>query len=50
VVPGGVTREDVIMPKAYPKEVREDAVAVARRRGAGVTLRQIAEDFGMSTT
>jgi len=36
--------------KAYPREFRDDVVAVARRRGAGVTLRQIAEDFGVSAT
>lgn len=38
------------MAKAYPSEFREDIVAVARRRGRGVTLRQIAEEFGVSAT
>ncbi len=37
----------LIMPKAYPKEFRDDVVAVAQRREAGVTIKQIAEDFGI---
>ncbi len=36
------------MPKPYPKEFRDDVVAVARRRDPGTTLRQIADDFGIS--
>jgi transposase-like protein len=36
------------MPKPYPKEFRDDVVAVARRREPGTTLRQIADDFGIS--
>lgn len=36
------------MVKHYPQEFREDVVAVARRREPGVTLKQIAEDFGVS--
>jgi len=36
------------MPGPYPKEFREDVVAVARRRESGVTLKQIATDFGVS--
>ena len=36
------------MAKHYPREFREDVVAVARRREPGVTLKQIAEDFGVS--
>ncbi len=36
------------MPKPYPKEFRDDVVAVARRREGGVTLAQIAKDFGIS--
>jgi transposase len=35
------------MPKPYPREFREDVVAVARRREPGVTLEQIAADFGV---
>lgn len=36
------------MPGPYPREFREDVVAVARRREPGVTLKQIATDFGIS--
>ena len=36
------------MPKPYPREFRDDVVAVARRREGGVTLTQIAKDFGIS--
>ncbi len=36
------------MPAPYPREFRDDVVAVARRRGAGGTLKQIAEDFGIA--
>ncbi|MFI8537595.1 IS3 family transposase [Streptomyces aquilus] len=35
------------MPKPYPKEFREDVVRVARSREPGVTLEQIAADFGV---
>ena len=35
------------MPKPYPKEFRDDVVAVARGRGPGVTLEQVAADFGI---
>ena len=35
------------MPKAYPKEFRDDVVAVAQLREAGVSVKQIAEDFGI---
>ena len=36
------------MPQAYPKEFRDDVVAVAQRREAGVTIKEIADDFGIS--
>jgi len=36
------------MPRPYPREFRDDVVAVARRREPGVTLKQIAEDFGIA--
>ncbi len=36
------------MPKPYPKEFRDDVVRVARDRGPGVHLKQIAADFGIS--
>src|ERR1700678_407955 len=35
------------MPKPYPREFREDVVAVARGREPGVTLEQMAGDFGV---
>ncbi|MFE7900842.1 IS3 family transposase [Streptomyces sp. NPDC057424] len=35
------------MPKPYPKEFREDVVRVARNREPGVTLEQVAADFGI---
>jgi transposase len=38
--------KEVIMPKAFPVEFRNDVVAVARKREA--TLAQIAKDFGIS--
>ena len=34
------------MPKPYPIEFRQDVVRVARNREPGVTLEQIAADFG----
>ena len=36
------------MPKAYPREFREDVVAIARRRE--VSFAQVAKDFGISET
>ncbi|WP_082469273.1 transposase, partial [Sciscionella sediminilitoris] len=35
------------MPKPYPREFREDVVRVARQRESGVTLEQVAADFGV---
>ncbi len=35
------------MGKPFPKEYRDDVVRVARERGPGVTLEQIASDFGV---
>ncbi len=35
------------MPKPFPREFREDVVRVARGRESGVTLEQIANDFGV---
>lgn len=35
------------MPKPYPREFRDDVVRVARNREDGVTLEQIAADFGV---
>ena len=36
------------MPKAYPREFREDVVRVARNREGRTTVRQIAAAFGIS--
>ena len=36
------------MPKPYPEEFRDDVVRVARAREDGVTLKQVAKDFGIS--
>lgn len=36
------------MSERYPKEFRGDVVRVVRSRGKGVTLDQIATDFGVS--
>lgn len=38
------------MPKPFPKEFREDVVRVARGRPAGVSIEQIARDFGIHQT
>ncbi len=35
------------MPKPYPEEFRDDVIRVARNREAGVTIEQIAKDFGV---
>jgi transposase len=36
------------VPKPYPKQFRDDVIAIARRREPDVTLAQIATDFGIS--
>ena len=36
------------MPAPYPQEFRGDVVAVAPAREPGTTLKQVAEDFGIS--
>ena len=38
------------MARPYPKEFRDDVVRVARQRDDGVTIRQVATDFGISET
>lgn len=35
------------MPKPYPREFRDDVVRVAQTRDTGVTVEQIANDFGV---
>ena len=37
----------ITVPEPYPQEFRDDVVRVARAREAGVTLAQIAKDFGV---
>ncbi|GGF42019.1 transposase [Subtercola lobariae] len=37
------------MPKPYSREFRDDVVRVARNREPGVTIEQIAKDFGIHT-
>ncbi len=37
----------VAVPKPYPREFRDDVVRVARNRDPGVTVEQIAKDFGV---
>ena len=39
--------KDVIVPKPYPSEFRDDVVRVARGREPGATIEQIATDFGV---
>src|SRR3954451_3590554 len=39
--------KDVAVPKPYPREFRDDVVRVARGREPGVTVEQIAKDFGV---
>jgi len=36
------------VPRPYPREFREDVVRVARNRGPGVRIKDIAADFGIS--
>ena len=37
-----------IVPRPFPKEFREDVIRVARNREPGVTIAQVAKDFGVS--
>jgi transposase len=39
--------KDVAVPRPYPREFRDDVVRVTRNREDGVTLEQIAADFGI---
>jgi transposase-like protein len=36
------------VPRPFPREFREDVVRVARSREPGVTIKQVAADFGVS--
>jgi transposase len=42
-----VAWKDVAVAKSYPDEFRDDVVRVARNREPGVTIEQIATDFGV---
>ncbi len=46
-MPVGLAWKDVAVPKPYPSEFRDDVVRVARNREPGVTIEQIAKDFGV---
>jgi|SRR5579862_999726 len=37
-----------VVPKPFPKEFKEDVIRVARDREHGVTIAQVARDFGVS--
>ncbi|WP_370375049.1 transposase [Mycolicibacterium sp. CR10] len=45
--PGWAGWKDVLVPRPYPREFRDDVVRVARNRDDGVTIEQIATDFGV---
>ena len=47
MVPWGAAGRMLTMPKAYPREFRDDVVKVAQRREAGGMIKQIADDFGI---
>ena len=36
------------VPRPFPKEFRDDVIRVARNREPGVTIKQVATDFGVS--
>ena len=46
-MPEGRAWKDGIVSKPYPSEFRDDVVRVARNREPGVTIEQIAKDFGV---
>lgn len=45
--PVGVGWKDVLVPRPYPREFRDDVVRVARNREDGVTIEAIATGFGV---
>jgi hypothetical protein len=45
-----VARKDVAVPNPQPAEFRDDVVRVARNREPGVTIEQIAKDYGGHAT
>jgi transposase-like protein len=38
--------KNIIMPEPFPKEFRDDVVRVAQSRNRGVTIAEVARDFG----
>lgn len=48
MVPRGAAGRMCTMPRPYPKEFREDVIRVARSRGEGVRIKDVAADFGIS--
>jgi transposase len=46
-LPGRAAWKLVIVPKPYPREFRDGVLRVARNREPGVTVEQIATDFGV---
>jgi transposase len=46
-LPEGASWKDATVPRPYPREFRDDVVRVARNRDDGVTIEQIAGDFGV---
>lgn len=45
--PAGRPGRMATVPKPYPDEFRDDVVRVARGREPGVTIEQVAKDFGV---
>lgn len=43
----GTAWKDVAAPKPYPQEFRDDVMRVTQSHGAGVSLEQIARNFGI---
>lgn len=39
--------KDVVTTRPYPREFRDDVVRIARSQEEGVTIEQIAADFGV---
>ncbi len=48
VRPRDVAGRMCTVPRPYPREFRDDVVRVARNREPGVTIEQIAADFGIT--
>lgn len=44
--PAWASWKDVLVPRPYPREFRDEVVRVARNREGGVTIERIATDSG----